>query len=167
MTKFRWYYDKDKEEVFLNKMSAKGYALKKYWCGFYKFEKCSTTEYTYRLDNLSGKSQKEQEEYLEFMLDCGAEVVQRWSDWVYLRKKGEFEVYTDVDSQITMYTRIKNSFLGAAVLMFPNLIMQIALYRMNLLTINLVAGIVALLAMIASGYQVYKCDKKIKELKSK
>lgn len=167
MTKFRWYYDKDKEEVFLNKMSAKGYALKKYWCGFYKFEKCSTTEYTYRLDNLSGKSQKEQEEYLEFMSDCGAEVVQRWNDWVYLRKKGEFEVYTDVESQITLYSRIKKSFLGVSVIMLANLIMQIVCFSTHLLTINLVASVVAGLAMIASGYQVYKCDKKIKELKSK
>ena len=35
MIKFRWYYDIDKEEKFLNEMSRNGYRLKKYCIGLY------------------------------------------------------------------------------------------------------------------------------------
>jgi hypothetical protein len=33
MKKFKLYYDKDKEEAFLNDMSAKGYAMKRFFWG--------------------------------------------------------------------------------------------------------------------------------------
>ena len=35
MTKFRLYLDKDKETTWINEMAAKGYALKKFFAGFY------------------------------------------------------------------------------------------------------------------------------------
>ena len=53
MKKFKLYYDKDKEEAFLNEMSAKGYAMKRFFLGLYTFEKCRPGEYTYRVDLIS------------------------------------------------------------------------------------------------------------------
>ena len=37
MIKFRWYVDSQKEQDWLNEMSKKGWALKSFFLGFYKF----------------------------------------------------------------------------------------------------------------------------------
>ncbi|MEI2803100.1 MAG: hypothetical protein V9E84_05200 [Trichococcus flocculiformis] len=42
MKKFKLYYDKDKEEAFLNDMSAKGYAMKRFFLGIVYFRKMPT-----------------------------------------------------------------------------------------------------------------------------
>ena len=39
MIKFRYYIDNQKEQDWLNKLSREGWALKKFFLGFYKFEK--------------------------------------------------------------------------------------------------------------------------------
>ena len=64
MIKFRWYVDSQKEQDWLNKMSKKGWALKSFLLGFYKFEKCEPGEYIYQIDLLpEGKSKKEIREF--------------------------------------------------------------------------------------------------------
>ena len=50
MTKFRLYFDKDKETVWLNELAAKGYALISFFAGFYTFEKTEPGEYIYQID---------------------------------------------------------------------------------------------------------------------
>ena len=45
MIKFRYYIDNQKEQDWLNKLSREGWALKKFFLGFYKFEKCEPGEY--------------------------------------------------------------------------------------------------------------------------
>lgn len=42
MKKFKLYYDKDKEEAFLNDMSAKGHAMKRFFLGDVYFRKMPT-----------------------------------------------------------------------------------------------------------------------------
>lgn len=47
------------------------------------------------------------------MSDADIEIVQTWGFWIFLRKltsKGEFELYSDVDSQIEHYQKIKKMF---------------------------------------------------------
>ena len=74
MIKYRYYIDNQKEQDWLNKLSREGWALKKFFLGFYKFEKC----------------------------EPGVEVVCRWYYWVYLRRKtssnNEFKLYSDKES---------------------------------------------------------------------
>lgn len=118
MTKFRLYFDKDKETVWLNELAAKGYALTSFFAGFYTFEKTEPGEYIYQID-LGEKLFAVTDDYRSFMEETGVEIVDNWGYWVFLRKKaaeGEFELYTDVDSQIEHYTKIRNMFKVVSII---------------------------------------------------
>jgi len=121
MLKFKLYLDKDLEETWLNEMSKKGWAFKKFFLGFYTFEQCEPGEYNYQIDLLNNWS-GEKEDYASFMKESGVEVISQWYRWVYVRKKaadGSFEMYTDIESKIAQYRRIKNFFLvGLIIEMF-------------------------------------------------
>lgn len=112
MKKFRLYFDKDKETVWLNEMAAKGYALTGFFAGIYSFEKTEPGEYIYQID-FGDKLFSASDDYREFMEETGVEIIQSWGYWVFLRKKaanGDFVLYSDVDSLITHYTKIRNLF---------------------------------------------------------
>lgn len=112
MKKFRFYFDKDKETVWLNEMAAKGYALTGFFAGIYSFEKTEPGEYVYQID-FNDKMFAVSDDYRSFMEETGVEIVQSWGYWVFLRKKaadGDFILYSDVDSLITHYTKIRNMF---------------------------------------------------------
>lgn len=112
MLKFKLYYDKDAEEDWLKKMSLNGWAFKKFFLGFYTFEPCEPGEYNYQIDLLDNWN-GDKDNYSSFMEDVGVEVVGQWWRWVYLKKKtadGPFEMYTDAESKIAQYKRIRNFF---------------------------------------------------------
>ncbi len=112
MTKFRLYFDKDKETEWLNEQAQKGLAMTGFFAGFYTFEKCEPGKYTYQVD-FGEKFFSISNDYREFMEENGVEIVQPWGYWIILRKKaseGEFKLYTDVDSSIEHYTKIRNMF---------------------------------------------------------
>ena len=131
MVKFRWYVDSQKEQDWLNKMSKKGWALKSFFLGFYKFEKCEPGEYIYQIDLLPEGNSKQ--EYFEFMEETGVQIVDRWFYWVYLCKKasdGKFELYSDNESLKLHYESIVKFFkpfmyleLIAALLQVPGICM--------------------------------------------
>lgn len=112
MIKFRLYYDKDQETAFLNDMSRKGYAVTGFCMGFYSFDRCRPGEYVYQIDFTEGMF-RVSNDYREFMRDMGVEIVVLWGPWVMLRKRvedGPFVLYTDVESSIEHYTKIKKTF---------------------------------------------------------
>lgn len=112
MTKFRWFYNTDKETEWLNHMAAQGWAMKDFCLGFYRFERCEPGEYIYQVD-VSEKLLGVSEEYRQFMEETQTEIVCTWGFWVFLRRKAEegpFRMYTDVESTIRYYTKIKDSF---------------------------------------------------------
>lgn len=118
MKKFRLYYDKDKEEIWLNEMVQKGWAMTKFFLGCYTFEPCQPKQYTYRIDMPKAPgmtdSDVEKREYIQFVKDTGAEYVCEWFFWVIFRKEtalGEFKLYTDYESRIGLYQRIRRMFL--------------------------------------------------------
>ena len=110
MTAWRVYFDYEKEEKWLNEMSAKGFAFQNYCFFRYVFTACEPNEYIYRielLEYLPGNpvSQK----YIQFMAENGVEYVAGWARWAYFRKKtadGPFDIYSDIDSKIMHYKRI-------------------------------------------------------------
>ena len=110
-TAWKVFIDYEKEEEWLNAMSAKGLAMKDYFFLRYVFEDSEPGEYTYRielLNNLPG--QAESQNYLSFMADSGVEHVASWHRWVYFRKRtegGSFDIYSDIDSRIEHYRRVK------------------------------------------------------------
>lgn len=104
------YWDFEKEEKWLNEMSAKGMALTDYsWCR-YVFEETSNNQYVYRIEFLKDMPKHpESIAYLRFLEENGIECVASFMRWVYLRKKateGPFDIYTDIDSKIKHYKRI-------------------------------------------------------------
>lgn len=103
-------WDFDKEEAWLNEMAAKGLSLISVgWCR-YEFENCAPGEYKIRLDFLKNYFQNaENESYIAFLEETGAEQVGAWGGWVYFRKKaaaGDFQLFSDNDSRISYLTRI-------------------------------------------------------------
>lgn len=167
MIKFRWYYDKDKEEIFLNEMTEKGFAMTKFFLGFYKFERCKPNEYTYRVDLINEKTERELRDYINLIEETGAEFVQRWGIWAFFRKKGEFNLYTDIDSQITLYTKIRNTFLWLSIIEIFILPSQINGWfnGSDMSKFFMGTTIFFILIIIIFLSQVYKSNQKIKELK--
>ena len=112
MTKFRLYFNKDKETAWLNNMAKEGFALTKFFAGFYTFKTCEPGEYEYQID-FGDKMYAVTDDYREFMAENNIEIVCLWGYWVFLRKRaseGEFVLYTDVESSLEHYTKILKMF---------------------------------------------------------
>ena len=167
MIKFRLYYDKDKEEEFLNNMSKRGYELVDFFLGFYTFKKCEPNEYTHKVDLVRNKNKEELEEYLELLKDSGVVLVRRWGPWAIFKKRGKFELYTDKESQIKQYTQIRNMFAFFSIIELicscTNIIPPI-IYRYPYFG-NLFIGILLGLIFLVFVNQVFKCNRKIKEIR--
>ena len=106
---FAW--ESEKEEKWLNEMSAKGLALVDYtWCR-YSFEECEPGEYSYQIQLLEHRpNHPESEQYIRFIEETGAEQVAQYLNWVYFRKKtaeGDFEIFSDVESKLKQCILIK------------------------------------------------------------
>ncbi len=108
--KWFWVWDFDKEEKWLNEMAAKGLALVAVgWCR-YEFEDCVPGAYKICLDFLENHfGRVENEKYITFLEETGAEQVGVMSRWVYFRKKvsGEdFQLFSDNASRVRYLTRV-------------------------------------------------------------
>lgn len=118
MVRFWLYLNKDDETKYLNEMAAKGYAMTGFFAGFYSFEKCQPGEFIYQVDITEGMF-RVSNDYREFMQEMGVEIICLWGMWVILRKKaadGPFVLYTDVESTIEHYMKIKRMLKIAAML---------------------------------------------------
>lgn len=127
MTVFKLYFNKDKETEFLNEMAGKGHAMTGFCAGFYSFDSCEPGEYVYQIDITPGMF-RVSNDYREFMKDMNVEIVCLWGPWVILRKKaaeGPFVLYTDVESMIEHYRRIRRMLKIATVLEICCLFMEL------------------------------------------
>lgn len=114
------FFDYEKEEKYLNEMSAKGLALTDYtWCR-YVFQDAPNGEYIYRIELLENPvNHPESQNYIKFMEETGIEFVASYNRWVYFRRKaadGAFDIYSDIDSKIKHYKRIRMLFLFVTML---------------------------------------------------
>lgn len=117
MRKFRLYFDKDKEISWLNEMAAQGWAMTGFFAGMFTFDECEPGAYLYQVD-FSNRFGSVSEDYRELMKEMDIEIIQCWGYWIILRKKAEegpFELYTDVDSQIEHYTKIRKLFKAVTI----------------------------------------------------
>lgn len=167
MYRFRLYYDKDKEEEFLNEMSAKGYAMKSYFLGLYSFEECMPNEYTYRIDLINDMTLKERKELYELVRETGGEHVQSWGIWAFFRKKGKFELYSDRESQIHQYERIRIVFLGLVFLEGISAITQWKRLDWANTTSDRTFALIFTALFIIFIYQTIKTTLKIRQLKQR
>lgn len=170
MTKFRIYFDKDKETVWLNDLAKKGYALTGFFAGFYQFEKTEPGKYIYQID-LGDKFFDVSEGYREFMEETDVEIVQTWGYWIFLRKKaadGAFELYTDVDSQIEHYTKIRNMFKIISIIELICFVIEVICYNQTdhplLLFFVLLIGVLAFV-LIKATFHTNRIIAELKERK--
>lgn len=108
--KLFWAWEFDKEEKWLNEMSAKGLQLCEVGIGRYVFDEGLPSEYAYRLEFLDYfPRNKESIKYIKFIEDTGAEYICSLHRWVYFRKKAdkcEFNLFSDIDSKVKHLNRI-------------------------------------------------------------
>ena len=118
MIKFRLYFDKDEETDWLNGMAKRGWAMKWFFLGLFWFEACEPGAYQYQID-FGRKPFSVDIDYRAFMEENGVEVVQPWGYWIILRRPasaGEFVLYTDVDSAIGYYCKIRKMFKAVLII---------------------------------------------------
>lgn len=102
--KWVWVWDFEKEERWLNEMAMSGWLLDKVGFCVYHFIACEPGSYSIRLE-----MRPQDEAYLQFMAETGAEYVGRMLQWIYFRKPtacGSFDLYSDLDSRIAHLNRI-------------------------------------------------------------
>ena len=98
---FVWNYEK--EERWLNEMAMNGWALVSVFWFRYTFETCEPGEYIVRLEMNNDPS------YETFIEETGAEVVGRFLQWRYFRRKAEmgpFDLFSDIDSKVAHLKKI-------------------------------------------------------------
>lgn len=173
MHKFLLTFDKDQEQVWLNDLCAQGWALEHYAMGLYTFVPCEPGEYIYQIDLLPGHGLRAGDfgGYREFMEDTGVEVVARWFRWVFLRKRAEdgpFEIYTDADSQIQMYERIRQMFVFVLCLeLAAGCYFVAALVRFPGGLFYRCMGAVLILIIAAILRTIVRCSRRIRELRER
>lgn len=166
--KIFWAWEVEKEEHWLNEMSAKGLALVDYsWCR-YAFEECEPGEYSYKIQLLEhSPNHPESEQYIRFMEETGAEQVAQYINWVYFRKKtteGEFELFSDIESKLRHLILIKKLLLPLGILNFVVAFMNFINFGINAPDLLWVPFInLACFAFLIFG--VAHIQKKIKKLK--
>lgn len=168
MTKFRVYFDKDKETTWLNEMAAQGYALTGYCACFYTFEQCEPGKYTYQID-FGNKFFAVNDDYREFMQENDIEIVCLWGYWIILRKltiDGEFELYTDVDSSIEHYTKILKMFKIVTIIELICFFIEV-LGAMNGAAIGFWGMLLIGVIVIACMHATFSTKRKIVELKER
>lgn len=170
MIRFIWTFDKDKEEDTLNDYCRQGWAMASFFAGLTTFTPCQPGEFIYQIDLLPGAGLRadDYEGYVIFMHEAGVEVVQRWGRWVYLRRRAEegpFEIYTDVESRVELYRRIRKLFLWALCL---ELCCSISIWTTLLRCPHDpfsrgIAGLyIVMISVIAQA--VWRCSRQIKRL---
>ncbi len=169
MIKFRLLFDKDKETEWLNSMTQDGWAMTGFFGGFYHFDSCEKSAYSYQVD-FTDRFFSVSNSYREFMREMGIEIVANWGFWTVLRKPastGEFQLYTDVDSQMKHYTKIRRMFKVAAIIEIICLFIQLwyaVTYAYYLsYAFALLAGVLALVIANAA----FKTSDIIEELKER
>lgn len=165
---YRFYLDYEKEENWINKMSAKGWHLEKFALGRFTFTKGEPGKYIYRNEFISEMKTKEKKEYFEFLSDSGIVVIHEFGGWVYMKKEaneGPFELFTDNDSHIAYYKRMMNFFVALFfVNVFSGIFNLIISESDNLGQVKTAVGIFCMMVAFLSVFPIYKIIRRKKEL---
>lgn len=170
MIRWKFTFDKDDEQDWLNDYAQQGWAMVSFFVGLVTFVPCQPGEYIYQIDLLPGKGlwADNYEDYVIFMNEIGVEILQRWGRWVYLRKRAEdgpFEVYTDTESKIALYRRMRTMFLWALIvegLCSGSVWNMLFRFPEDIFARALAGVYIVLIAVMLRA--VWQCSWKIKEL---
>ena len=164
-----WAWEFEKEEKWLNEMSANGFQLVSVGPFRYVFDDSCKEAYTYKLELLDSlPSSSKSIDYIRFLEETGIEHVGSMLRWAYFRKKakeGSFELYSDIPSKIKYYKRFILLFLGISPLMIVNIINNFIAYAHHRYTINLIAGLLPLALSLLIGKGLFEIHQKIQKLR--
>jgi len=108
--KWFWAWNYDKEEKWLNDMSAIGLQLRSVGICRYEFDTGMPDEYAYRLEILDNRpNSAESLRYIKFLEETGVEYIGSVFRFVYFRKKVDdagFDIFSDIDSHIKHLKRL-------------------------------------------------------------
>lgn len=101
----------EKEENWLNDMSAKGMELIKVGFVRYTFRPRQKDKYQYKIMFYDkAKSGPEWEEFMEILAESGIEIVSRYFNWLYLKKENDgtpFRLFNTVREELAHVNKIK------------------------------------------------------------
>lgn len=131
--KWFWAWEFEKEERWLNDMSARGLQLTDASLFRFVFEEGMPGEYQYRLELLENLDRHpESRQYIRFLEETGVTHVASVNRWAYFRKKsadGPFEIFSDIDSKISHLRRIETLLLCLLLIVVP--LETLAFYHMR------------------------------------
>jgi len=164
------YWNYEKEEKWLNEMSAKGLALTDYCWIRYVFEETDSAEYVYRIQLMEHwATHPESQKYIDFIESTGAECVATYMRWIYFRKKatdGPFELYSDISSKIRHYRMVRAFWTGLTVLEYAAGISNIFIGIMAPFAVtNLILGSIVTALGVGFTMMIISLNKKIYTLK--
>jgi hypothetical protein len=176
-TKWFWPWQDAQEETWLEEMSRQGlHLIKAEKFGGYVFEQGIPTDYVYRIDYREAND--DEQHYLQIFEDFGWRHVTVTDGWQYFRqqvREGKIpEIFTDADTKIQKYTRIKNlivfylalcAMFSIVFFSYPDSEAWSWHWWFGMITNGsgvLLSGLV--MAFLVTGY--YKLDKRIRELRN-
>ena len=164
-----WAWQAEKEEAWLNEMSAMGLALVAVGFCRYEFEDCTPGEYQYRIELLKYvPTHPESQQYIKFIEDTGAEQIGSYMRWVYFRKKaadGPFDLFSDLTSRITHLTRIISLLVSLSIFNAGAAIYNLIIAFGFPSVINGIAGGLSIAVEIPLLIGIFKLNTKRNKLK--
>lgn len=178
--------DYEREALYLRKMHAKGWKLRKVSYSIllfavkYTFEKCQPEQVSYQLDFYPMKK-SERASYLQLFKDCGWEHITDFNGFSYFRKLHsgiesdvEFEIYNDAAGKLAMVKRILTRrmlpilLLFAALLpIFSKFVSGVSSFSWALFLIFIIDGVLLIVHAIQISYIFWRLSQKWKELSDK
>lgn len=121
--KINWFVDFDKEEEWLNEMSANGFCLWHTNGVIYRFKECNPGEFVFQIDFYE-KESSANEDYVAFRTSCGDKFVHQWKNKIYWKRassEGPFESEDNVQAKLRMTNKAYNhqisSLIGLTLIM--------------------------------------------------
>lgn len=169
--KWFWAWDFEKEEKWLNEMSAIGLNLIAVSKFSYIFDEGISGEYAVRLELLKNHpNHPESIQYIKFIEDTGAEYIGSHLRWVYFRKKtidGSFDLFSNIESKIGHLNRILFLFGVFFIINIIQLLNNLTQYFYGSgLSASFIAGIlngIVALLFLNGFIRIYKKKRNLKK----
>lgn len=100
--------DFELEEQWINEMSRRGWHLVSTNGLIFRFEQGQPGEYVYKIDMPDAIGAARRADYEHFMAECGVEVVARFKEWIFLRRRaseGPIETADNTRAQLSLVNR--------------------------------------------------------------
>ena len=178
--------DYDREALYLRKMHAEGWKLKRVSYSNlvvavkYTFEECQPEQVSYQLDFYPMKK-SERASYLQLFKDYGWEHITDFNSFSYFSKPysqiesdAEFEIYNDAAGRLAMVKRILTMrmlpillLFSALLPIFSKLVSGVSSFSWELFLIFIIDGVLLIVFAIQISYILWRLFQKWKVLSDK